>query len=62
MKITLRQIDSGEWMTAFFAMYIIFTYVCVILCFIVERRLDTRQLNKLLNHYKQNEGRDSRER
>ncbi len=53
---------GGEIVTALFALYIIFTYVCVILCYIVKRKLDTRQLNKLLNHYKQNEGRDSRER
>ena len=53
---------GSEIVTALFALYIIFTYVCVILCDIVKRKLDTRQLNKLLNHYKQNEGRDSRER
>ena len=53
---------GSEIVTALFALYIIFTYVCVILCYIVKRKLDTRQLNKLLNHYKQNEGRDSRER
>ena len=49
---------GSEMITALFALYIIFTYICVILCYIVKRKLDTRQLNKLLNHYKQNEGRD----
>ena len=37
---------------------IILTYVCVILCYAVKRKLDTKQLNKLLDHYKKNEGRD----
>ena len=54
--------DGSEWVTALFALYIIFTYVCVILCYIVKRRLDTRQLNKLLDNFKQNEGRDQHER
>ena len=53
---------GSEIVTALFALYIIFTYICVILCYIVKRKLDTKQLNKMLNHYKQNEGRDSRER
>ena len=50
--------DGSELVTALFALYIIFTYICVILCYIVKRKLDTKQLNKMLNHYKQNEGRD----
>ena len=54
--------DGSEWLTALFALYIIFTYVCVILCYIVKRKLDTMQLNKLLDNYKQNEGRDQHER
>ena len=53
---------GSEPVTALFALYIIFTYICVILCYIVKRKLDTRQLNRLLNHYKQNEGRDQHER
>jgi hypothetical protein len=53
---------GSEWVTALFALYIIFTYVCVILCYIVKRKLDTKQLNKLLDHYKQTEGRDQHER
>ena len=47
--------DGSEVVTALFALYIIFTYICVILCYIVKRRLDTRQLNKLLTNYKQHE-------
>ena len=50
--------DGSELITALFAAFIILTYVCVILCFIVKRRLDTRQLNRLLNEYKENEGRE----
>ncbi|MBQ9903020.1 MAG: DUF3021 family protein [Clostridia bacterium] len=53
--------DGSELITGLFAAYIILTYVCVILCFAVKRKLDTRQLNKLLNNYKQNEGRDPHE-
>ena len=53
--------DGSEAVTALFALYIIFTYVCVILCYIVRRKLDTKQLNRLLDHYKQNEGRDMRD-
>lgn len=52
---------GSEIATAIFALYIIFTYICVILCYIVKRRLETKQLNKLLNSFKQNEGRDQHE-
>ena len=52
---------GSEPVTALFALYIILTYVCVILCCIVKRKLDTKQLNKLLSNYKQNEGRDLHE-
>jgi hypothetical protein len=52
---------GSSLVTGLFAMYIAFTYVCVILCYIVRRKLDTRQLNRLLDQYKQNEGRDSHE-
>lgn len=45
-------------LTALFAAFVILCYICVILCYIVKRRLDTRQLNHMLELYKQNEGRD----
>lgn len=52
---------GSEPVTALFAAFIAFTYVCVILCHIVRRKLDTRQLNRLLLEYKQNEGSDQHE-
>lgn len=57
-SLTMNWFDGSELITALFAAFIILTYVCVILCFIVKRRLDTRQLNRLLNEYKENEGRE----
>ena len=53
--------DGDVLYTGLFALFIILTYVCVILCCIVRRKLDTKQLNALLDHYKQKEGRDSHE-
>ena len=57
-SLMMNWFDGSELVTALFAGFIILTYVCIILCFIVKRKLDTRQLNKLLNDYKQHEGRD----
>lgn len=44
--------------TAIFAGFVVLCYVCVMLCYIVKRRLDTRRLNHMLELYKQNEGRN----
>lgn len=55
-SLAMNWFNGSELVTALFAGYIVFTYVCVILCFIVKRKLDTRQLNKLLSEYKQHEG------
>lgn len=45
-------------LTALFAAFVVLCYICVILCYIVKRRLDTKRLNHMLALYKQNEGRD----
>lgn len=57
-SLLLNWFGGSELITALFAGFIILTYICVILCYAVKRKLDTKQLNKLLDHYKKNEGRD----
>lgn len=44
--------------TVLFAGFVVLCYICVILCYIVKRRLDTRKLNHMLENYKKNEGRE----
>lgn len=52
---------GSELITALFALFIALTYICVIICYIVKRKLDTKQLNMMLNNYKQNERGDLHE-
>ena len=41
--------------TAIFAVYVIFCYICVFLCYKIKRSIDTKHLNNMLEKYKQNE-------
>ena len=52
--LLLAWFDRSLLLTLLFAAYMVLCYISVILCHIIRRRLDTRQLNRLLESYKQN--------
>lgn len=55
VSLLLGWFDRNPLLTVFFAVFVVLCYLCVILCYIVKRKLDTRQLNQMLTAYKQQE-------
>ena len=48
--------DKSMAVTALYGAFVVLCYICVILCYIVKRRLDTKKLNHLLEAYKKKVG------
>lgn len=50
-----RELD----ITCYFAIFIIFCYICIFLIYKIKRRIDTKELNTMLNEYKSRNGEEN---